>query len=158
MTLAVGETYQLFVDRATDSITWSSGNSKVAAVTKGKVTAKKEGKAVITAKHGKTPLKCTVTVTAKAAKRYTFRNEARYDEHFRKHGSEFGSITKEQYLDLANKLIASKSKSVLHKTSEDGDSLFYDKDKNYFLVLSSDGFIRTFFIPDSGMKYWEKQK
>ena len=90
-------------------------------------------------------------------KHYEFRNKARYDEHYEKHGSEFGNITKEEYLELANELINSDSDSILHKTADNGDRKFYDPDKNYFLVLSEDGYIRTFFMPTAGMKYWERQ-
>ena len=88
---------------------------------------------------------------------YTFRNKQRYDEHYKKHGAEFGNITKEEYLRLANELINSESDRVLHKYSEDGDYMYFDQDTGYFLVLSEDGYIRTFFIPTAGIKYWERQ-
>ena len=42
---------------------WSSSNSKVASVKKGKVKAKKKGSATITAKAGKKSYKCVVAVT-----------------------------------------------------------------------------------------------
>ena len=46
-----------------ESISWSSSNSKVASVNKkGQVTAKKAGKAVITATVGNAKAECTVTV------------------------------------------------------------------------------------------------
>lgn len=88
---------------------------------------------------------------------YTFRNKTRYDEHYEKHGAEFGSITKEEYLRLANDLINSKSDRVLHKYSDDGDYMYFDQDTGYFLVLSADGYIRTFFIPTAGINYWNRQ-
>ena len=156
VTLAVGDTCQLYVNYATDSISWSSNKTKVAAVSKGKVTAKKVGTAVITAKHGTKKLKCTVTVKSFAAK-YTFRSEKLFNDHFEKHGAEFGKITKDEYLELANRLIASSSDRVLHKTEADGDKLFFDQDTGYFLVLSEDGYIRTFFIPSAGINYWNRQ-
>ncbi len=90
-------------------------------------------------------------------KQYTFRNQKRFDEHYEKHGKEFGNITQEEYLELANDLINSKSDRVLHKYSDDGDYMYFDQDTNYFLVLASDGYIRTFFIPSAGIKYWERQ-
>ncbi|MBQ9384976.1 MAG: hypothetical protein IJT87_12155 [Ruminiclostridium sp.] len=97
------------------------------------------------------------TTTVPEAKRYTFRNKKKYDEHYEKHGAEFGDITKEEYLDMANELINSTSDSVLHKMSKDGDYLFFDRDTGYFLVLSDDDYIRTFFIPTAGEKYYDKQ-
>ena len=88
---------------------------------------------------------------------YTFRNKARYDEHYEKHGAEFGKITKDEYLQKANDLINSTSDRVLHKYSDDGDYMYFDQDTGYFLVLSADGYIRTFFIPTAGIKYWNRQ-
>lgn len=44
---------------------WTSSNKKVAVVKNGKITAKKAGKAVITAKIGKKKYKCKVVVKAK---------------------------------------------------------------------------------------------
>lgn len=99
----------------------------------------------------------TVPATEKSDKWYTFRNKTRYDEHYEKHGAEFGNITKEQYLQLANDLINNTSDRVLHKYSEDGDYMYFDQDSGYFLVLSEDGYIRTFFIPTAGINYWNRQ-
>ncbi|MDR0197468.1 MAG: cellulase family glycosylhydrolase [Oscillospiraceae bacterium] len=63
-TLVPGETYALKLSDAEASVTWSSSDSKVAAVSKttGKVTAAANGKAVITAKSGGKSYKCAVTV------------------------------------------------------------------------------------------------
>lgn len=90
-------------------------------------------------------------------RQYTFRSDKLYDDHYKKHGAEFGKITKEEYLKLANELIASKSDNVLHKEAADGDRLFFDKEKGWFLVISKDGYIRTFFIPKAGIDYWNRQ-
>ena len=57
---------QLKVKHAKGKVKWSTSKSSVAVVNKkGKVTAKKMGKAVITAKVGKKKLKCKVNVKAK---------------------------------------------------------------------------------------------
>ena len=91
-------------------------------------------------------------------KQYSFRSKKLFESHFGKHGSEFGSITKEEYLKLANDLLNSDSPSVLHKTEkEDGDYVYFDTETGYFLVLSTDGYIRTFFIPDKGIDYYNRQ-
>jgi pyocin large subunit-like protein len=94
----------------------------------------------------------------KQTRQYKFRSQKLLDQHFEKHGSEFGNITKEDYLRMANELINSDSDSVLSKTEkEDGDYVFFDKKTGYFAVLSKDGYIRTFFIPDRGIDYYNKQ-
>ena len=90
--------------------------------------------------------------------KYSFRSKKLFDQHFQKHGSEFGDITQEEYLRLANDLLNSDSDTVLHKTEkEDGDDVFFDTVTGYFLVLSTDGYIRTFFVPDKGIDYFNRQ-
>lgn len=99
----------------------------------------------------------TDTTAAPTVEYHTFRNKKLYDDHYKKHGAEFGNITQQEYLDKANELIIDKSESILHKYSDDNDYLYFNTENNYFLVLSEDGYIRTFFIPSSGIKYWERQ-
>ena len=54
--------------------------------------------------------------------------------------------------------INAEGENILHKTEkEDGDFLYYDTETNEFLVLSTDGYIRTFFKPSAGLDYWERQ-
>ena len=96
--------------------------------------------------------------SSKAYIEYRFRSKSLYESHYQKHGAEFGDITKEEYLKLANDLLNSDSETVLHKTEkEDGDDVYFDTETGYFLVLSTDGYIRTFFIPDKGIAYYNKQ-
>lgn len=86
---------------------------------------------------------------------YSFRTGELYESHFQKHRDEFGNISKETYLIMANDLI--DLQSVLTKYEDDGDILYYDEATNEFLVLSSDGYIRTFFKPDNGINYYNRQ-
>jgi len=62
LTLKIGKSATLKVLGTKSKIKWSSGNTKVATVKDGKVTAVKKGTAVITAKVGSTKLTCKVTV------------------------------------------------------------------------------------------------
>ena len=62
LTLGVGEKVTLKVS-GTNNVSWNS-SSKNATVSKGKITAKKKGKATITANAEGVELKCTVTVKA----------------------------------------------------------------------------------------------
>ena len=65
-TVYVGESFTLKVSGTSKTVKWSSSSKSVASVTqKGKVTAKKAGKATITAKVSSTSLKCVVTVKEK---------------------------------------------------------------------------------------------
>ncbi|MDO4343892.1 MAG: Ig-like domain-containing protein [Eubacteriales bacterium] len=58
-----GKTYTLRMQGTTEKVTWSSNKKSIATVNKnGKVTAKKKGKAVITAKVGSKKYTCSVTV------------------------------------------------------------------------------------------------
>lgn len=63
--LAVGDKVQLRLKGTAKRVKWSSNKKKVAAVSaKGRVTAKKVGKAVITAKAAGKKYQCRITVTA----------------------------------------------------------------------------------------------
>ncbi len=66
VTLEAGKSTTLKVKHTKGKIKWSSSNKKVAVVNRqGKVTAKKQGKATISARVGKKTLRCKVTVAAK---------------------------------------------------------------------------------------------
>ena len=86
---------------------------------------------------------------------YSFRTEELYESHYQKHRDEFNDISKETYLEMANDLIYLES--ALTKLEEDGDILYYGEEANEFLVLSSDGYIRTFFRPSAGIDYYNRQ-
>lgn len=90
------------------------------------------------------------------SKPYNFRSESLLQEHFNKHGNDFGYESASQYENGANAVI--NSPSALHKTEvEDGDEVYYIKPTNELVILSSDGYIRTYFKPEEGMEYYNKQ-
>ena len=87
---------------------------------------------------------------------YRFRNSKLLNQHYEKHGIEMGFASAAEYekaaCDVAN------DPSALHKTEkEDGDDIYYIEATNDFVVVSTDGFIRTYFRPDAGKKYYDKQ-
>ena len=92
------------------------------------------------------------TVTIK----HTFRNEGTFQSHYEKHGIEMGFDTKEEYLLAANKVILNPES--LHKLEkEDGDDVYYLEESNEFVVVSKDGYIRTYFYPSAGIDYYNRQ-
>ncbi len=85
-----------------------------------------------------------------------FRSKQLLDSHYNKHGSEFGKITKTQYLKGANNVINSKSGEVLIKTRANGDTIYYNSITNEFAVMSAGGYIRTYFKPTEGIAYFSR--
>ena len=98
----------------------------------------------------------TTASTQPANSEYKFRSYDRLKEHYQKHGRYMGFDSAEEYLAGANAVISNPD--ALTKTEkEDGDYLYYVEDTNEFVVLSTDGYIRTYFCPDSGKRYFDKQ-
>lgn len=87
---------------------------------------------------------------------YSFRNNKLWTEHYEKHGIEMGFANKEEYAKAANKVI--NNPDSLHKLEkEDGDDVYFLEETGEFVVVSKDGYIRTYFIPSAGKKYFDKQ-
>jgi len=87
---------------------------------------------------------------------YTFRTPQLRLSHFTKHGIDMGFTSEEAYEEAASRVITNPA--ALHKTeAEDGDDVYYVVDTNEFVVLSTDGYIRTYFNPDKGKAYFDKQ-
>lgn len=87
---------------------------------------------------------------------YTFRNDDYLEQHFEKHKEDFDYRTKEEYLSGANRVIASKD--ALHNIEkEDGDDVYYLEATNEFVIVSTDGYIRTYFKPNDGIAYFHRQ-
>lgn len=87
---------------------------------------------------------------------YSFRNENLLNEHFAKHSSEFNYTTTEEYVSGANEVI--NNGNSLHKTEkEDGDDVYYLQSTNEIVIVSTDGYIRTYFKPDDKINYYNEQ-
>lgn len=83
-----------------------------------------------------------------------FRKAQYLTQHFEKHGDEFPYATEEEYLQGANNVVTNPD--ALHKLeAEDGDDVYYVESTNEFVVVSTDGFIRTYFKAD--MDYYNRQ-
>ena len=98
----------------------------------------------------------TASTYSEAQTSYTFRYESYLDEHFEKHKVDTATSSKEEYLIKANAVITNPY--ALHKKEkEDGDDIYYVVETNELVIVSTDGYIRTYFCPDDGMAYYEKQ-
>lgn len=87
---------------------------------------------------------------------YSFRNERLLSQHFEKHGIEMGFATVEEYVAAANAVI--HHPDALHKLeAEDNDDVYFQEATNEFVVVSTDGFIRTYFIASGGIDYYNRQ-
>lgn len=87
---------------------------------------------------------------------FYFRTKDQWESHYEKHGIEMGFADKQAYLDAANKVIINPD--ALHKfEAEDGDDVYYVEATNEFVVVSRDGYIRTYFNPSDGIDYFNRQ-
>lgn len=87
---------------------------------------------------------------------YRFRNKKLLNSHFEKHGIEMGFDTAAEYEAAASAVV--NNKDALHKTEkEDGDDVYYLEDTNEFVIVSKDGYIRTYFNPSDGIRYYNRQ-
>ena len=136
-------------------------------------TTKKAKTTKTTAKKNKSQKKTTTTEAAAETAttavfdlddgtyvEYRFRNKKLLNEHFEKHGSEFKDdfdySSAADYEKGASDVI--NNKEALHKTeAEDGDGVYYIEDTNEFVILSKDGYIRTYFRPNGGKSYYDRQ-
>lgn len=97
-----------------------------------------------------------VTETEIPAKQYRFRNSELLEEHYEKHGIEMGFASANEYEKAAAAVI--NAPGVLHKyEKEDNDDVYYLESTNEFVIVSTDGYIRTYFKPNSGKDYFDKQ-
>jgi pyocin large subunit-like protein len=87
-----------------------------------------------------------------------FRSRAQFDEHYQKHGAEFGAISKAEYLRLAQTLRdAPPGGPILESRRPNGEFSKFDRRRGYFGAYNRDGTIRTFFIPNNGERYFRRQ-
>lgn len=87
---------------------------------------------------------------------YYFRNDDLLEQHYEKHGMEMGFESMEAYEEAACAVVYHPD--VLTKTEmEDGDYVYYVEETNEFVVISQDGYIRTYFNPSAGIDYYNRQ-
>lgn len=86
-----------------------------------------------------------------------FRTHHLLEEHYAKHGAEFGKISQEDYLRMAQQLRDSRPGKYVLEAKRRGGAAKFDKRYGWFVAYDMDGTIRTFFIPNDGIRYFERQ-
>lgn len=85
-----------------------------------------------------------------------FRDWSRLEEHYEKHGKAMGYSREEDYLAGANTVVADP-KALHKKEKEDGDDIYFLEKTGELVVVSTDGYIRTYFQPEDGIAYYNRQ-
>lgn len=86
----------------------------------------------------------------------TFRSESLREDHYQKHGIEMGFVSAKEY-EKAASAVVSDSRALHKLEKEDGDDVYYIEETNEFVIVSTDGYIRTYFYPRDGIEYFERQ-
>jgi len=87
-----------------------------------------------------------------------FRSQSAFDEHYQKHGREFGKISQAEYLRLAQELRdAPAGGDILEAVKPGGIITRFNRRTGAFGAYNPDRTIRTFFIPNDGERYFHRQ-
>jgi pyocin large subunit-like protein len=87
-----------------------------------------------------------------------FASESRLVEHYEKHRREFGSVTIDEYLQMAQELRDRPAdEPVVEAVRSDGVVTRFDRASGAFLAFNRDRTIRTFFKPNDGEAYFRRQ-
>lgn len=120
------------------------------------VTTEPTTEATTTTTEATTEATTTTTIIEEVEQLYYFRNQTLLDQHYEKHGIEMGFDSAKAYETAAS--MVAQSEEALHKTEEeDGDDVYYIEKTNEFVVVSGDGFLRTYFLPTDGIDYYNRQ-
>lgn len=125
LSLAEGKSATLKITGTKKKVTWKSNKKTVATVTsKGKVTAKAPGQAVISATVGKTTKKCRVTVSVNYAKTYEYQIK-------------YGKVTINKLLRISETDLVIPEKIEGYPVTELADGLFKGCDGLESITLPS---------------------
>jgi pyocin large subunit-like protein len=89
-----------------------------------------------------------------------FRSPHVLQDHYTRFGKQFGNITVDQYLHMAQQLrdATPGRRHVLISKRSDGGGSKFDIKRGWFVAFDGDGTLRTFFIPKDGVRYFEAQQ
>ena len=87
-----------------------------------------------------------------------FETPEKMQKHYDKHIDKYGNISISEYITLANELVNAKDTDDIERiVRSDESTAIYRFSTNDFLVITKDGYIRTFFKPDDGEAYWREE-
>jgi hypothetical protein len=86
-----------------------------------------------------------------------FRSRTKLEQHYQKHGREFGNISLEEYLAMAQDLRdAPLSNRVVEANQVGGTISRFDRKTGAFTAFNRDLTLRTFFKPNGGEDYFRR--
>lgn len=86
-----------------------------------------------------------------------FRSQQRLDDHYAKHGREFGNVTKNAYLLMAQQLRdAPISSNIIEARQARGNLARFDRSSGGFIAFDDRLIIQTFFRPNDGEAYFRR--
>ena len=87
-----------------------------------------------------------------------FRTQQLFDDHYAKHGREFGRVTQFEYLRMAQELRDARVGGLILEARKPGGIFTrFDSRRGWFGAYNPDLTIRTFFIPNDGERYFRRQ-
>lgn len=99
------------------------------------------------------------SVPPRAQSAVGFRTRDRLLDHYAKHGAEFKAASPEAYLALAQELRAKPPAGDVREIVRPTDRVIskFDRSTGAFIAFDADSIIRTFFKPNDGEAYFERQ-
>ena len=88
-----------------------------------------------------------------------FSSHEKLSEHFKKHGKEVGAVSEADYLEKAQALRDAPLTPDIREQlrPSDGHTCRFQKSTGYFEVFDNRKVIHTFFRPNDGEQYFERQ-
>jgi hypothetical protein len=77
-------------------------------------------------------------------------------DHFERHGADFLASDAEDYARQARAFYLNREQHQM-KTDADGTVRLYDATTNAFGAYNADGTTKTYFMPDNGQAYFDRQ-
>lgn len=86
-------------------------------------------------------------------------NPDKLNEHYKRHGGDFGATSEEEYAEMAHEFWENRERiHILIKDDDvEGKVRVYDPETNTFGSYTKDGRTLTFYKPPEGKPYFDRQ-